>query len=62
MAENILQHADIHIAISIHKRCCGVTELVDRIPGTAQTDFLQLLFYNILYGFGADTLLAAAEE
>ena len=62
MTQNVLKHADIHIAIPIHKRCGSVPELMDRISGAIQSNLRQILFYDKLHCLWAYPLLAAAEK
>ena len=62
MAQDVLEDADVHIPVAVHQGGGGVAQLVDRIPRSAQANFLQVFLHHHLHGDGLDAGAAVAEE
>ena len=62
MAQNVLEHPDVHVAVAVHEGGRRVPQLVHRIPRPAQADLLQVFFHHDLHGDGLEPGLPVAEE
>ena len=62
MPENVLQDADVDMAVTVHQRGGCVPQLVYGIAGAAESDFRQILVDHGLHGFRADPCAAVAQE
>ena len=62
MAQNILQNANIHVAVLVHQRRRRVPQLVYGVSRAAKPNFREVFIDHGLYGLRTDACAAVADE